>query len=393
MENKKIIVIDHANIMHKAIFAFRNNYSVPATFTYCAMIIGYLKKIGFNSKEDEVILAIDYGKSWRKLEDPTYKKQRKAMREEIESPEWWAEMYGEFNNFLPILEKALPWYFVKLYNIEADDIASVCCRYYKDKEIILISADNDWTMLCHYSNVKVFSPYNKKYKIIKNPMKVLLDKIQGDKCLDGNTYITMNSGNKLPIKNVKIGDVVAGYNFHTKKVIPSKVLKTGTSKSIERLLLFLDNDKCPLKITPNHRVYTKYEWKEAHKLQKGEIIYKYNELKLLSNGRKIRKIINTKTKSRRKFINYNITTETQNYFASDCLVHNSDNLLTKPSSEMEFERRKKIVNLLELPTHIESEIREQLDKFTPKGTNLYKIKFKTIRERFAQLYNLQKEVK
>jgi len=187
--------------------------------------------------------------------------------------------------------------------------------------------------------------------------------------------------------------VVAGYNFHTKKVIPSKVLKTGTSKSIERLLLFLDNDKCPLKITPNHRVYTKYEWKEAHKLQKGEIIYKYNELKLLSNGRKIRKIINTKTKSRRKFINYNITTETQNYFASDCLVHNSDNLLTKPSSEMEFERRKKIVNLLELPTHIESEIREQLDKFTPKGTNLYKIKFKTIRERFAQLYNLQKEVK
>lgn len=248
MENKKIIVIDHANIMHKAIFAFRNNYSVPATFTYCAMIIGYLKKIGFNSKEDEVILAIDYGKSWRKLEDPTYKKQRKAIREEIESPEWWAEMYGEFNNFLPILEKALPWYFVKLYNIEADDIASVCCRYYKDNEIILISADNDWTMLCHYSNVKVFSPYNKKYKIIKNPMKVLLEKIQGDI---------------------------------------------------------------------------------------------------------------------------------------------SDNLLTKPSSEREFERRKKIVNLLELPIHIETEIRKQFDKFTPKGINLYKIKFKTIRERFAQLYKLQ----
>jgi len=67
-----------------------------------------------------------------------------------------------------------------VHNCEADDIASVACRYYKDKEIILISSDKDWEMLLTFTNVKIYSPISKKFKDIKNPMKVLLDKIQGD---------------------------------------------------------------------------------------------------------------------------------------------------------------------------------------------------------------------
>jgi hypothetical protein len=44
----------------------------------------------------------------------------------------------------------------------------------------MISSDEDWQMLCTIPNVKVFSPHTKKFKIIKNPEKILLKKIKGD---------------------------------------------------------------------------------------------------------------------------------------------------------------------------------------------------------------------
>lgn len=174
----KVIVLDVGYIMHRCIFAYRHNQQVPAPFTFLRMIVGYLKKVGI--EEDTIIIAAqDFG-SWRKEIDGTYKAQRKEFRETKETEEWWKNIYNEFNEFIKILDTALPWYFCKTYKVEADDWASVVCRYYVDKEIILVSADRDWEMLCHFPNVKIYSPITKKYKIVKNPMKVLMEKIHGD---------------------------------------------------------------------------------------------------------------------------------------------------------------------------------------------------------------------
>jgi 5'-3' exonuclease len=142
------------------------------------MMISYLKKIGV-TLDDRVVIAEDYG-SWRKDIDKDYKSQRKAYRESKEDADWWKEMYGEFNDFIPKLEIALPWNFIKIYKMEADDVASMAVRYLEADEKILISSDEDWQMLCVLPNVKVFSPYTKKFKIIKNPEKILLKKIKGD---------------------------------------------------------------------------------------------------------------------------------------------------------------------------------------------------------------------
>ena len=175
---KKLVVIDSGNIMHKAIFAFRNNSQVPCVYTYFRMIIGYLKKIGV-TLDDKIIICEDYG-SWRKDIDKNYKAQRRDFRESKESAEWWSEVYGEFNNFIPKLEQCLPWNFCRAYKMEADDWASIAIRFIEAEEKIMISSDEDWQMLCTLPNVKVFSPYTKKYKIIKNPEKILLKKIKGD---------------------------------------------------------------------------------------------------------------------------------------------------------------------------------------------------------------------
>ena len=242
----RIILLDSGNLQFRAIFAYRNNPQIPATFTYCRMIIGYLKKIGIDS-DTQIIVAQDYG-SWRKDVDKSYKAQRQGAREEKEDKQWWLDRYEEFNDLYKKLEMSLPWQFIKIYKCESDDVASVACRIYPDKEIIHISSDKDWEQLCHFPNVKIFSPITKKYKIVKAPLKVLMDKIHGDI---------------------------------------------------------------------------------------------------------------------------------------------SDNLLTVPSSEVEFERRKTIVDLISpLPNYIETPIREKLQSLLPKNLYINKIPFNTIREEIKKLYKL-----
>jgi 5'-3' exonuclease len=176
--SKKLIVLDWGGITHRAIFAFRNNSQIPFTYTILRMVIGYLKRIGV-TLEDKIVVAEDFG-SWRKDIDSNYKAQRKAFRESKEDASWWAEVYKESNEFTEKLDECLPWNFIKIYKMESDDIASIAVRYLEAEEKILITSDEDWAQLCTLPNVKVFSPHTKKYKIIKNPEKILLKKIKGD---------------------------------------------------------------------------------------------------------------------------------------------------------------------------------------------------------------------
>lgn len=242
----RIILVDGGNILHRSIFAYMNSPQVPPTYTYLRMLIGYFKRFKIDL-EDQIIIAQDFGRSWRKGLDHNYKAQRKEAREQKKDAIWWKEQYGKFDILFEQLDKAMNWHFVKLWGMESDDIASVASRYYKDKEVILVSSDRDWEMLAIFDNVKIFSPITKKFKEIKAPMKILMEKINGDI---------------------------------------------------------------------------------------------------------------------------------------------SDNLLNKPSSEAEFEIRKRIVDLTSLPHEIEQPIREELQKIMPKNLYLHKIPFKSIIVEIKKLYKI-----
>jgi hypothetical protein len=53
---------------------------------------------------------------------------------------------------------------------------------------------------------------------------------------------------------------------------------------------------------------------------------------------------------------------------------------------VEFERRKLIVNLLELPNYIEEPIKKVLSSLTPKSVNWKKIPFRSLRIELEKLY-------
>lgn len=71
----------------------------------------------------------------------------------------------------------------------------------------------------------------------------------------------------------------------------------------------------------------------------------------------------------------------------------ADNLVNPILTQDDYEKRKTIINLLELPSNIENTIRERLSNLEDKDIHIELLPFqKTMRERFASIYNTDKIV-
>jgi len=227
----KVVILDSGVILHRSIFAYgaekkrrvlegNEEEPIPASYTYLNTCYAILKKIGID-RSDIVIIAQDSRNSWRKAFLESYKGQRKALRDSHEHINWGLQ-YSLINKLETQLNNTTNWHFMKLENIfnyadlvltkegealqleqygnvsydtefgiESDDIQAVACQRFTDKEIILVTIDEDISQLTYYPNVKIFnpnlkSPTNKAqrgfYKIVKDPQKILTKKIRlGDK--------------------------------------------------------------------------------------------------------------------------------------------------------------------------------------------------------------------
>lgn len=174
----KIIVIDWGIFSHRAIFASAKNPGVPSTYTCLSMVLGCLKRIGVDREKDRVIIAIDARNSWRKDYEKSYKGDRSQKRKE--SPIDWNKEYKQMNWLLEKFEIATNFNQILFPRTEADGIMAVCCRYFKDKEVILVTYDSDLCQCWSYGNVKMFSPKTKRYKIAPknyNAQKDILKKV------------------------------------------------------------------------------------------------------------------------------------------------------------------------------------------------------------------------
>jgi len=183
METKgKIIFLDWGMFIFKSIFAWRRNKEMFPEYICMNMILSCLRKIGVEPF-DTIIIACDKGRSWRKEIDLAYKADRKEKRDAYEDIDWKI-MFRKFDNLLDKINAGTDWHIVSAEHLEADDWMSAGARYYKDKEVILVTFDADMEQLAIYPNVKIFSPMIKVkgkkggYKIIKNPYLVLSKKIQ-----------------------------------------------------------------------------------------------------------------------------------------------------------------------------------------------------------------------
>lgn len=158
---EKVIVVDYNIFAFRGLFAWRNQKDIPLEYIILNMLLSALTKIGV-TPFTKILIAQDGRGNWRKKYTPEYKANRKEFRESFEDLNW-TDIFEKFNKVINWIDEATDWHIIQLDEIEADDIASVACRKYKGKEVILCSYDSDWQLLWHYPNVKIFSIL-KKYK-------------------------------------------------------------------------------------------------------------------------------------------------------------------------------------------------------------------------------------
>jgi 5'-3' exonuclease len=185
MDSKnKVVLVDWNIFVFRAIYACEHNKGegIPPTYTALSMLLSCLKHIGCHP-DDLIIMAIDSPKgSWRRQVDSAYKANRKEQREKHTDIDW-PKTFASFKSLVESLKISTPFCFVEIDYLEADDIIATSCRYYKDREVIVLSSDSDYEQLCEYKNVKILSPICKKgksrhYKIVKNPTLSLANKIK-----------------------------------------------------------------------------------------------------------------------------------------------------------------------------------------------------------------------
>ena len=177
---QKVICLDWGILSHRGIFAYNaglkrkednpNEVVMPSTYNTLAMMFSALRRIGVDADvDDQVLICVDsYTGNWRKKVDPSYKGGRKEAREKALVN--WKEEFAKMNDLLEKLDVGTPFHIIKIQDLECDDIIAETCRYFKDKEVVIVSYDKDFEQLLSLDNVKIFSTHpsakKKPYKIL-----------------------------------------------------------------------------------------------------------------------------------------------------------------------------------------------------------------------------------
>ncbi len=147
---------------------------------YFNSLLTTLKKIGVN--EDDVIVVAGEGKSFRKDYYSPYKAQRQGLRDKDTYVDW-SEQFKALNKLHDQLKESTDWKFVRVaQGLEADDVIAIGCRYFKDREVIVVTGDKDLYQLDYYLNVSMYTLNQKThgskgaYIEVKNPLKIIADK-------------------------------------------------------------------------------------------------------------------------------------------------------------------------------------------------------------------------
>lgn len=197
--------------------------NIPYTYQSATMIIGDLKRIGID-KDDIIILAKDARNSWRKDFQKSYKSGRMKLL---------PEMYDEFDWMLKKFNEGSNFHILCFPRTEFDDIGAVAVRYFKDKEVVVVSSD----------------------------------------CLSGDTLVKMADNTVKKLSQVKTGDYVLSYNINSQRFEAGRVTATHQKTHEEQIVIYHEGHKRPIKSSTTHKFYTTQGWKTAEELKVGDELF------------------------------------------------------------------------------------------------------------------------
>jgi len=117
----------------------------------------------------QIVLACDGFNTWRKDFFPEYKAARKKNRSASDLD--WNNIFTSLNEIREEIRDHLPWKVLHLDGTEADDIIATLTaqtqEFGQHEPVMIISSDKDFIQLHKFSNVKQFSPIQKK--LVQDP--------------------------------------------------------------------------------------------------------------------------------------------------------------------------------------------------------------------------------
>jgi hypothetical protein len=209
------------------------------------------------SKEfgDEVVIACDNRRYWRRDVFPYYKSGRKKTREDSDFD--WSAIFEALHTIRGELDEYFPYPVIDVDGAEADDVIGVLAEYSQTAgkggglfdegtqiPFLVLSGDHDFNQLQKWSNVKQYSPAQKKWIKITEPAEhVLMEHIiTGDK---GDGVPNMLSPDNSFADGIRQKSIRKTLLTEWKKTPPDKWITAEMSHGYNRNQMLVDLSKTP----------------------------------------------------------------------------------------------------------------------------------------------------
>lgn len=200
---KRTLLIDWSSLQYRCLFtAYKENPFDEDFKLYRRLMFSTILDYVRQFDPGEVVVCGDGQNPWRREIYPEYKQKRKENRDQ--SP-------VDFEKFFPIADSFWSDFkstfgslrFVKLNEIEADDIVATLAEKFPERKFVVVSTDKDYVQLLKNKNFRLWNPIKKDYVESLNPADDLTVKIIcGDKS-DNISGIKRGVGEKKAEKLIR----------------------------------------------------------------------------------------------------------------------------------------------------------------------------------------------
>ena len=181
-----MILLDFSQVAIASIMSFKKDL-IPGAEEQNRNIIRHAilysilsNKKKFNKDYGQVVICCDDRKYWRRDLFPQYKAHRKTNRKQSDLD--WNFIFSVMDEMKQDLIENFPYKVLQVDKCEADDLIAVLAKWSQDNDLVqegiieesrklmIISSDGDFKQLHQFSNVKQFSPIQKK--LVERPKSV-----------------------------------------------------------------------------------------------------------------------------------------------------------------------------------------------------------------------------
>lgn len=182
-----MIIVDYSGIAVAAAFSQKHPDQLDQGIVR-HMILNSLRMHNQKNRDEfgQMVIACD-SSSWRKEIFPEYKAARKKSREKSKLD--WNNFLTMVNTVRDEIKENFPYPVVTVDRAEADDIIGILVselqEFGRHEEILIVSGDKDFLQLQQFSNVKQYSPVQRKFLKCENPHRYLFEHICKGDASDG----------------------------------------------------------------------------------------------------------------------------------------------------------------------------------------------------------------